>query len=180
MSYPILQKLSEHLKIVEQWKQNIPQFVFAAILYMEEARVYNPQMDEKRMITSYLQFINAATDHDGDCVKASAPCILCHALDSIGLAQETLDEGTSIYKEMNDEERILRLIEVLLATLPKNKFNSEVCLRNSRYRYGEIFDHEYDIVKRIEMWESKDEKEKQEIKKMVKDLLLFTKLELEA
>lgn len=184
MSYPILAKLPEHLNQIKKFKENTPKLILSALLWTEEGFIHNSEANEKQMIDSYINFINSATDHDGDCVKQSAPCVLCHSLDSITIAEETLDESKIVLNDLSEEDRILRLIEVLLATQPEKKFNSEEEMRKHlrtipnedwNSKYHEIFDYEDDIVKRIAMWEAKDEKEKQRLRILVKDLLSYTK-----
>lgn len=184
MSYPILQKLPEHLNTIRELKENIQMFIFSGLLHTEEGLIHNSYADEKQMINSYIKLINSATDHNGDCVKQSAACVLCHALNSIAIAKETLNESKINLKNLSEEDRILRLIEVLLGTQPKKKFNSEEEMRKHlrsfsnkdwEAKYHEIFDYKDDIVKRIEIWEAKEEKDKRRIIDLVQDLLGYTK-----
>ena len=184
MAYPILAKLSEHLNTIKELKENIPFLLLSSLLYTEECLLCNSYKNEKERIERYIEFINAGTDHDGDCVKHSSSCILCHALDSITRTKETIEESKFVLKEMSEEERILRLIEVLLATQPEKRFNSEeerreLTLNLSKEewdkKYTEYYIYEDDIVKRIEKWEGKTEEEKGRIRQMGQEMLKYTR-----
>lgn len=182
MSFPILDKLPEHLNTIEQLKKNSPKLLLSALLYTESELIINRYQDEKERIDVYLQFINAATDHDGNCVKESAPCILCHALDSIICTEETLEEGREVFQDLSEEDLILRLVEVVLLTQPEKRFNSEEERRkltkdlsfiDFHNQYQEYYGYEDDTGKRIAIWQEKDVKEKERIRDLIQELLHY-------
>lgn len=60
------------------------------------------------------------------------------------------------------EENIQKLIQILLATEPAKKFETD--WEERAKKHDEIYGHERDIRKRVLMWDEKDENEKERIK----------------
>ena len=180
MSYPILAKLPQHLNQIKEFKKNGSKLLLSALIWTEESLICNSYKDEKDRINYYIKFIESGNDHDGDCVQQSGPCVLCHALGSIKMTEETIEESRKVLNVMTDDERIIQLIEVVLATQPKKRFNSDEERRELMksladiewdQKYKEYYEYEDDIVKRIQIWKEKEEKEEKEL---TEELIKYT------
>lgn len=116
----ILDKLPEHLKVVEQFKKDIPKVLLAALLYTESDIRYGIQYDnEEQRIDDYLKILKNASTHDGDCVNQCCTCILCVILESILYTEDEIsvevllctsveddyDQRVKVWQQRNEDEQ---------------------------------------------------------------------------
>ena len=124
MSYPVLEKLPEHLKIISDTKQNPELVVLSALLRTEMelsnnwARFGDKVTGLKRRIAWSIMVLYDSTDHCGDCVKMACSCMLCHSISHIEEALEAL----ALAKERNID--MSGLINILVATQPPVAFQT--------------------------------------------------------
>lgn len=184
MSYPVLLRLPEDLKIVKDFRQNIPKVLLLSLLKTEDNVVSNwgdfgGKNGEKIRIAHSIMCLNDSNEHFGDCVQQCCSCELCHTLNHIEETTEAIISTEKVWPNMEQKDRLLLLIKVILSTQPKAAFatcqeyhdylKDESFLKFSE-KCNKIHNHETDTLKRIENFE----KEPKELEDKVSELLAYT------
>ena len=174
MPHPILAKLPEHLAIIQSLKKNPAKIVLCSLLATERDVIWGRFTSAQERIQDWSSRLKEYLDHDGDCIKCPSPCLLCHTLDDIEIADETIEESKNLLDAQEDKSRLLLLIEVLLLTQPEKKYNSMEEMHDQNPTYDallKVFDCNNDLEQRIEKWRCADSTFKAEISLLCQSLL---------
>lgn len=140
----ILLELPKHLEIISESKKN-PRLILAAALIETELEVEDNwdgfAEDDRLRVAWFVWLLHCGTNHDGDCVKQCASCVLCQCLRGIKEANRLLQKNKEICPEKSDEE----LFDMVIGNCLKEKSNVELSKESDKLiKYTEkmlVFDH---------------------------------------
>ena len=176
MSYSILAKLPKHLAIIKKIKESPSKIIITALLNTETELIWNRFPDNKARVASWLRQLEASVDHDGDCVNQSAPCVLCHTLGDIRIAEEDIMDASSLLPDLNPNDLFPTIIEIILLTQPAAKYKSKEEMYQQVKGFMETqraLGYEDDIALRVEQWQKMDDVTKSSINEEIQSLLSY-------
>ncbi len=172
MPHPILAKLPEHLARVQSIKENPAKIILIALLATETDLLWNGFKTTQERVERWKNQLIASDIHDGDCISCSSPCLLCHTLDDITIADETIEESKEL---LGENPSLLELVEVFLTTQPEKKYESYDEFSKQTGSFVSMIraiTYEDDTIKRIEKWRTLDPQVKAETQKVIQSLLI--------
>lgn len=165
-------------------KKNVPLLVLSSLIFNEEIVTSEPSQPEI-IISSYINLINKAKKHCGDCNIMANTCPRCVLLENINDTLNVILEAKSLLYSSPKKcckELVIDLIAVFLATAPYIKFNSYEEFDTYREKfsdakwdeeYNKIFNNQYETSNRILMWENKLPLEKLKYKQLTEQLINY-------